>query len=401
MLLNKLINNSFKITHTMKQQQKLQHGQGMTEYIIILSLVAVAAITVFGAFGGVNRAQVAAVANEIAGNHQGAKDSIQLAQNYARYASDSASYSRNMGNYNSSPDWSNYSGGGSSGSGSSGSGSSGLGDSGLGDSGTGSSGSGSSGTGGSGTGGSGTGGSGTGGSGTGGSGAGGSGTETLGISDETPNPPASSSPISVTPISPTTLTGPALVNTGLGESIEKLISKSPTLIKDVNDLLNRGYTIVYGDTAQFLVKVITLIDSEKTNFSMTVQSLAHEIGHALHKGESLVSPRGLTRKQFIDKNVFTLLTSEGAATLYNLEITEEILANTNKKIDIGIAGANISRYKKIFEKYKKSEPGFTKTATEAAMGRIYGNYEIPNGKTVNYFRSYQDHFLKEWDRLTK
>lgn len=166
-------------------------------------------------------------------------------------------------------------------------------------------------------------------------------------------------------------------------------------------MLNRGYTIVYGDTAQFLGKVITLIDSEKTNFSMTVQSLAHEIGHALHKGESLVSPRGLTRKQFIDKNVFTLLTSEGAATLYNLEITEEILANTNKKIDIGIAGANISRYKKIFEKYKKSEPGFTKTATEAAMGRIYGNYEIPNGKTVNYFRSYQDHFLKEWDRLTK
>jgi len=115
----------------------------MTEYIIILSLVAVAAITVFSAFGGANRAQVAAVANEIAGNHEGAKESIQLAQNYAKYASDSASYSRNMGNYNASPDWSNYSG--SSGSGSSGSGSSG---------------SGSSGTGGSGTGGSGTGGSG-------------------------------------------------------------------------------------------------------------------------------------------------------------------------------------------------------------------------------------------------
>ncbi len=128
----------------------------MTEYIIILSLVAVAAITVFSAFGGANRAQVAAVANEIAGNHQGAKDSIQLAQNYAKYASDTASYSRDMGNYNASPDWSNYNGGGSSGSGSSGSGSSG--------------------SGGSGTGGSGTGGSGTGGSGTGGSGSGGSGT---------------------------------------------------------------------------------------------------------------------------------------------------------------------------------------------------------------------------------
>jgi len=155
MLLIKLINNSFGTFHTMKQYQRLQQGQGMTEYIIILSLVAVAAITVFGAFGGVNRAQVAAVANEIAGNHQGAKDSIQLAQNYARYASDSASYSRNMGNYNSSPDWSNYSGGGSSGSDSSGSDSSGSDSSGSdssGSGGSGSGGSGSSASGGSGTG---------------------------------------------------------------------------------------------------------------------------------------------------------------------------------------------------------------------------------------------------------
>ncbi len=149
----------------MKQQQKLQQGQGMTEYIIILSLVAVAAITVFSAFGGANRAQVAAVANEIAGNHQGAKNSIQLAQNYAKYASDTASYSRDMGNYNSSPDWSNYSGGGSSGTGGSGTGGSGTGSSGTGSSGTGSSGTGSSGSGGSGTGGSGTGSSGSGSSG--------------------------------------------------------------------------------------------------------------------------------------------------------------------------------------------------------------------------------------------
>jgi len=175
MVLNKLINNSFEISNTMKQQQKSQQGQGMTEYIIILSLVAVAAITVFSAFGGANRAQVAAVANEIAGNHQGAKDSIQLAQNYAKYASDSASYSRNMGNYNSSPDWSNYSGGGSSGSGSGGSGSGG---SGSGGSGSGGSGSGSTGSGGSGSGSTGSGGSGTGGSG-----------------EENAAPPATSEPV--------------------------------------------------------------------------------------------------------------------------------------------------------------------------------------------------------------
>lgn len=44
-----------------------QLGQGMTEYIIIVALVAVAAIAVYQSFGRVIRAQTAAIANELAG----------------------------------------------------------------------------------------------------------------------------------------------------------------------------------------------------------------------------------------------------------------------------------------------------------------------------------------------
>ena len=44
-----------------------QSGQGMTEYIIIVALVAVAAIGVYQYFGQVMRAQTAAVAKELAG----------------------------------------------------------------------------------------------------------------------------------------------------------------------------------------------------------------------------------------------------------------------------------------------------------------------------------------------
>ena len=42
-------------------------GQGMTEYIIIVALVAVAAIAVYQYFGQVLRSQTAAVARELAG----------------------------------------------------------------------------------------------------------------------------------------------------------------------------------------------------------------------------------------------------------------------------------------------------------------------------------------------
>ena len=44
-----------------------QLGQGMTEYIIIVALVAVAAIAVYQTFGQVIRSQTAAMAKELAG----------------------------------------------------------------------------------------------------------------------------------------------------------------------------------------------------------------------------------------------------------------------------------------------------------------------------------------------
>lgn len=52
----------------MKQKwRNKQAGQGMTEYVIIVALVAVAAIAVYQSFGQVIRAQTAAMAKEIAG----------------------------------------------------------------------------------------------------------------------------------------------------------------------------------------------------------------------------------------------------------------------------------------------------------------------------------------------
>lgn len=44
-----------------------QRGQGMTEYIIVVALVAVAAIAVYQLFGQVVRSQTAAMARELAG----------------------------------------------------------------------------------------------------------------------------------------------------------------------------------------------------------------------------------------------------------------------------------------------------------------------------------------------
>lgn len=63
---------------------KKQRGQGMTEYIVIVALVAVAAIAVYQLFGQVIRSQTAAMAKELAGEDGSAQS--QAAQTAAEAA---------------------------------------------------------------------------------------------------------------------------------------------------------------------------------------------------------------------------------------------------------------------------------------------------------------------------
>ena len=74
-----------------------QRGQGMTEYIIIVALIAVAAIGVFQFFGSTVRNQAAGIAQEVAGQ-SGAK-AIQKAGTDADKAEKSGAKDTNLSNY--------------------------------------------------------------------------------------------------------------------------------------------------------------------------------------------------------------------------------------------------------------------------------------------------------------
>jgi Flp pilus assembly pilin Flp len=52
----------------MKRQRKKESGQGMTEYIVIVALIAVAAIAVVGFFGDVVRTQFYNMTAALAGS---------------------------------------------------------------------------------------------------------------------------------------------------------------------------------------------------------------------------------------------------------------------------------------------------------------------------------------------
>jgi len=69
----------------MQKLMKKQRGQGMTEYIIIVAMIAIAAIAVYQYFGQTVRNQTAAMAQELAGEDgKDARDNAKTSSDNAK-----------------------------------------------------------------------------------------------------------------------------------------------------------------------------------------------------------------------------------------------------------------------------------------------------------------------------
>ena len=84
-----------RITSALQKSKQL--GQGMTEYIIIVALIAVAAIAVTQLFGATIRNQMAGIAAEISGGNGAAQ--VTDAQTAATKASEQAKTDRTLTTY--------------------------------------------------------------------------------------------------------------------------------------------------------------------------------------------------------------------------------------------------------------------------------------------------------------
>jgi len=74
-----------------------QRGQGMTEYIVIVALIAVAAIATYQFFGQTIRNQTAGIAREVSG--QAATAAISAAQSAANNAATQGTTVKGLDNY--------------------------------------------------------------------------------------------------------------------------------------------------------------------------------------------------------------------------------------------------------------------------------------------------------------
>jgi len=88
-----------KNTLTKLRRYVRQAGQGMTEYIIIVAVVALGAIAVYTAFGQTLRHQVAAASYKLAGKDTEAKGEMTAAGTSAGEAKTAADAKKSLSDY--------------------------------------------------------------------------------------------------------------------------------------------------------------------------------------------------------------------------------------------------------------------------------------------------------------
>ena len=86
-----------KVSMFKTPSNRKQLGQGMTEYIIIVALIAVAAIGVFRLFGDTLRQQMSGLAMELSG--QSGDQQINASQQSAKSAASEANTKKDLSNY--------------------------------------------------------------------------------------------------------------------------------------------------------------------------------------------------------------------------------------------------------------------------------------------------------------
>ncbi len=180
-----------------------------------------------------------------------------------------------------------------------------------------------------------------------------------------------------------------MVKTGLGDDVDKLAGKSPSLQADMKKLKDDGWKIKYGAPGggSFAIRgeeqTITLDGNLRGNVTATTQTLAHEVGHAIYpfKGDSS------SKAAYVNGT----LADEGAATVNNIKVQREILANGGQDIGIAGNGANHAAYNKAYEQFLKDGNA---EAARQAIGAQFGKGEI----TSNTHQPYAEYYGSAYDK---
>ncbi len=156
----------------------------------------------------------------------------------------------------------------------------------------------------------------------------------------------------------------------------QLADRSTTLARDTARLEAEGWKFVYerdpnkGTYTNYTTKTIAISDTKGSTLEIA-RSLAHEVGHAADGAPPKIFTPGMTRDEYIEANTRPRLLSEGAATLEQVEIEQQILESTG--YDIGVSGQHAEDYKRI-----ALDPTLTREQKIEQIAHRFAHDEVPS-----------------------
>jgi len=192
----------------------------------------------------------------------------------------------------------------------------------------------------------------------------------------------------------------AKFGTGLGKGVDDIVKQSPTLRGQLDKIADEEWTVRYGPAgggyeADSVKKVVTIdpkLMGDGTTSANVVMQLAHEVGHSVYKEDPYVAPDGRTKDEYVQQNTMRHLKNEGAATVNNLIIRNEVLGA--KGPDIDVAGQQSEKYKALYAKYPDPKD---REKLLQEVGQVYAKGETPSGNSGA--KNYEDYYSKEYKSM--
>lgn len=234
----------------------------------------------------------------------------------------------------------------------------------------------------------------------------GSGTSSVQTPSNTPPPPDPPAPTSGPnhvnePDQPEKPKEAPKIVSGFGKEIDALLNLSPTMRRQVEQLLNAKWQILEAPPGKTSVcdpndQIIYISREQAKGDLLKLASLfAHEIGHAASGFKGYIPPDGLSKNEYLWANVQKDLGHEGGAAFESLRYREEIRNNGGP--DIGIAAVQDDKYEIVYDAYKNG--GISEEEAKTIMGGIFASERrSTDGQT--YREGLFDYYENRWREET-
>jgi hypothetical protein len=202
--------------------------------------------------------------------------------------------------------------------------------------------------------------------------------------------------------------GPKPIKTGLGDKIDDILNRSPSLRKQWEEAQAKGWRIelaAYGSGSR--------ADPNKQRIFIDEQDLAkgghdiasllsHEMGHAATDFPEPLDPKAHPKDEYVTTTVQGEMEHEGAAAFANARARDEIMhsdGNTEDGPDVGIRGKFDDEYIAIYERYKSGE--ISEKQAKAEMTEVMSREPAgidPDGSYITKKEAATQQAAQEWNR---